>query len=125
MTYEGMVEKGKGTGKKLGYPTVNIRLTDPEPSGIYAAIVRVEGKAYPAAGFADQARALLEAHILDFEGDLYGKTVTIELRHKIRDRALFTEAKALEAAIAADVSTIRTWFEKNHYDANGGNKGNE
>lgn len=122
MTYEGTVERGKGTGKKLGYPTVNIRLIDPEPSGIYAAIVTTGGKIYPAAAFADQTRHLLEAHILDFDGDLYGAPVTIELRHKIRDRASFTDVQALETAIAADVATIRTWFEKNNYDANGGNE---
>ncbi len=117
MTYDGKVEKGTGTGKKLGFPTVNIRLADGEPSGIYAAIVHTESRAYPAAAYADQGRKVLEAHILDFDGDLYGKKVSIELRHKLRDAARFTDAKALEAAIAADVATIRTWFEKNGYDA--------
>lgn len=117
MTYEGKVEKGSGAGRRLGFPTANIRLADEEPSGIYAAIVRTDGRAYPAAAYADQARGLLEAHILDFSGDLYGKPVRIELRHKLRDAARFPDEKALSAAIAADVATIRTWFEKNGYDA--------
>ena len=81
-----------------------------ELSGIYAARVLVGGREYGAAGFADQERKILEAHILDFSGDLYGKEITIQLLKKIRDSMRFSHDTALRAAIADDVACVRTYF---------------
>jgi riboflavin kinase / FMN adenylyltransferase len=107
MDYRGIVGKGHGIGQGLGYPTINIPLTDPELSGVFAANVLVEGKEYPAAAFADQHRKLLEAHLLDFDGDLYGKEVVIEIVRKVREAMRFPDKDDLKRAIHADVQKIR------------------
>ena len=85
----GVVEKGKQFGKALGYPTANIQLTQQVDAGIYAARAEIEGDTHIAAVFIDPASNLLEAHLLDFSGDLYGKEVKIELAKKIRESKKF------------------------------------
>lgn len=110
-TYAGVVRRGKRRGSALGYPTVNISLPHKEVDGIYAAIVRVEGKEYPAAAFADPKRGILEAHLLDFSADLYGREISIELVKKMRDRAAFTSDENLKAAISEDVYSVREYLQ--------------
>ena len=114
--YKGIVQKGKRRGTALGFPTVNIALEDAEVSGVYAAKVRIGDTEYQAAAFADPGRKLLEAHLLDFlaqggsalgrSGDLYGKSVEIELFEKIRKNTRFPDDAALRAAIAEDVRRV-------------------
>jgi riboflavin kinase/FMN adenylyltransferase len=113
MKYTGIVQKYSQRGRSLGYPTVNIRLVDPEPSGSYVATVTSEGKRYAAAAYADQERGLLEAHLLDFAGDLYGKEISMELLQKIREPEVFSHDDELKRAIAADVAKVRDYFQ-NH-----------
>ena len=110
-TYTGIVQKGIKRGQALGFPTANISLDDHAVSGIYAARVALEGKEYSAAAFVDHERKVLEAHVLDFSGDLYGKEITIELLQKIRDNKKFENDNALRAAIADDVARIRAYFQ--------------
>jgi riboflavin kinase/FMN adenylyltransferase len=107
--FSGVVEKGKRRGSALGYPTINIALAD-SITGIFAAEVTVDGSVRPAAVFADPERKVLEAYILDFFGDLYGKEVTVELKKKIRDRETFHSDEALKTAIAEDVRAVRQYF---------------
>ena len=113
MLYKGVVQKGTKRGAVLGFPTANIPLDDPEPSGIYAARVTVkEGEApYMAAVFADQKRKLLEAHILDFSDDLYGEHITIELHKKVRDTEMFENDEKLRAMITEDIKKTREYFK--------------
>lgn len=82
-------------------------------SGIYAARAYVkEGEApYMAAVFADPTRKILEAHLLDFSNDLYGKTVTIELHKKIREGNMFPDDASLRAAIGKDIAKVREYFK--------------
>ena len=110
-TYTGIVQKGIKRGQALGFPTANISLDDHAVSGIYAARVALEGKEDSAAAFVDHERKVLEAHVLDFSGDLYGKEITIELLQKIRDNKKFENDNALRAAIADDVARIRAYFQ--------------
>jgi len=107
MKFTGTVQKGKGEGKTIGFPTANIQLTDKEVSGIYAGLARVGGKEYVAAVYADQARGLLEAHLLDFDGDLYGKEITVILGEKIREDKVFATIEELVVQIAKDVEATR------------------
>ena len=106
-SYSGIAQKGEGRGRALGFPTANIPLRDKELVGIYAARVKVRGKEYFAAVYANQARELLETHILDFWGELYGQEITIMLEKKIREDARFENENALKTAIAADVRAVR------------------
>lgn len=109
-TYSGIVQKGKQEGEGLGFRTVNIQLDDAEPSGVFAAKVKVGEEEYEAVAFADQVRHLLEAHLIDFTADLYGWNVKIELLKKIRDRKKFKDDTALKEAIAKDIKDVRQYF---------------
>ena len=106
------VEKGRRRGTGLGFPTINIPLPDKSISGIYAARVSIKDETpYMAAAFADPVRGTLEAHILDFEDDLVGLNVTIELLEKIRDTTDFKDDETMKAAIADDVKKVREYFK--------------
>ena len=111
-TYKGIVLRGEERGKALGFPTANIALDDTELSGIYAGKVRVvpETEWRIAAVYADQRRGLLEAHVLDFSEDLYGKEIELTLEKKIRDAERFSDDAALSAAIALDIESVRAHF---------------
>ncbi len=101
--YVGTVQQGARRAVALGFPTVNISLTDNLVSGIYAARLKVkpDESSYMAAVYADQKRKVLEAHILDFTDDLYGCEIEINLLHKIRDSKRFENDAALRAAISS------------------------
>ena len=109
--YIGIVQKGTKRAASLGFPTVNIPLLDGDVSGVYAARVTVSGEEYFAAAFADQKRKVLEAHVLDFSGELYGKEITIELCKKIRDNMEFPDDTTLRAAIEGDIVIVRAYFK--------------
>ncbi len=108
--YRGIVQKGARRGSALGYPTVNIPMTEGDADGIYAARVSVGAVEYLAAAFADPARGVLEAHILSFFGDLYDKEIAITLEKKIRDTETFHADVDLRNAIAEDVQAVRQYF---------------
>jgi riboflavin kinase/FMN adenylyltransferase len=109
MRYRAVVQKGKRRGAALGFPTINIPLNGEKLSGIFAATVFIDDKGYIAAAYADISRNILEAHILDFSGDLYGKEIEIELLQKIRDDKKFPDEATLKAAIAADIAKVREY----------------
>jgi riboflavin kinase/FMN adenylyltransferase len=110
--FKGNVIEGSQRAGFLGYPTVNIPLSDESISGIYIGEVTALGNKYPAAIFADGKRKILEAYLLDFSGDLYGKEITIELFEKIRENETFENDTALQKAIASDVALVREYFKK-------------
>jgi len=112
MRYTGTVLGGSKYASSLGFPTINIPHTDPVVTGVFAARVVHGEETYIAAAFADPARGILEAHLLDFSGDLYGEEVEIELVEKIRDTQNFDTDAAMRAAITADVSAVRAYFER-------------
>lgn len=111
-TFTGIIERGHGTGKKIGFPTINISIEDETLSGIYAAIVTLKGIKYHAAAYADTKRKLLEAYILNFEDDLYGVETQVTLMHKIREDKRFQSEVELKTAIAHDVAAIEAYFAK-------------
>jgi len=113
MRYRGVVQKGKRRAGELGFPTANITLTDAGVSGIYAALVTIDGKKYHAAVYADQRRHMLEAHLGKYsDGDLYGKVIEMELLKKIREDKKFDNDVDLRRAIAHDIQTVRNFFLK-------------
>lgn len=115
----GEVVQGKQLGTDLGFPTCNInpqRLRIPL-HGVYACEVRLVDKFRPAAvniGYrptvTESGEALLEAHILDFNEDLYGKTIEVIFREKIREEAKFSGLEELKQQISADVEQVRELF---------------
>jgi len=108
---EGVVVSGKRRGKVLGFPTANIG-TDGElfpKSGVYAAIVVLKGEKFKAVAnvgkhptFPDDPFSL-EAHIFDFDSDIYGEKVELLFVERIRDELAFPTPDALVEQIKLDV----------------------
>lgn len=107
--YSGTVISGSRRASALGFPTANITVND-TVSGIYAGIVSVKGREYPAALFGDSSRGVLEAYILDFSDDIYGEEALYTLHKKIREHASFQNDEALKLQIADDVMKVREYF---------------
>lgn len=107
--YKGTVQKGGEYGRRLGFPSANIPLVDAEESGVFAAVVMVGGEKYNAAVYADRRNRVFEAHLLDFNSDLYGKEIAIELLKKIREDMRFEGEEEAKAMIASDVQKAREY----------------
>jgi riboflavin kinase/FMN adenylyltransferase len=115
----GPVVHGSGRGRLLGFPTANIHL-DPiyvNLRGIFAARVYGLEKTYQAIAnigfrptFDDILKPILEVHLLDFDRDIYGAALTVELLHKIRDEKKFSSQKALIQQITEDIIAARKFF---------------
>ncbi|MBI1834067.1 MAG: riboflavin kinase [Candidatus Andersenbacteria bacterium] len=110
----GTVIRGEGRGKDLGFPTANIETSDSIPdSGVYAGIATIGTEQYLAAIHIgprptfDDLRPTLEAHLLDFSKDLYGKEVCIDIRQKLRGVKKFDTIEALRQAIENDCAAVR------------------
>lgn len=108
-TYSGTIIEGSKKARELGFPTVNIAC-DENVSGIYAGEVSIDGATYQAAIFADTHRKLLEAYLLNFAKDVYGKTATFVLHKKLREHESTTDTERLKALIARDVEKTRAYF---------------
>jgi riboflavin kinase/FMN adenylyltransferase len=114
---EGVVESGDGRGRTIGVPTANLRPeTEALPAvGVYAGRVRLPdgGRATAVVNvgrrptFGGTGATTVEAHILDFEGDLYGRRLEVELELRLREERAFPDAAALVAQIRDDVATAR------------------
>ncbi len=109
---DGTVVSGDARGGTLGFPTANLR-TDPAllvPAfGIYAGAAG-EHRAAISIGVNPHyggAERRIEAYLLDFEGDLYGKRLVVELWERLRDERAFESEADLVAQIAADVAATR------------------
>ncbi len=117
----GRVAHGDRRGRELGFPTANIhvhRRVSPV-AGVFA--VELYGlEREPLAGVAnvgtrpsvEGTRCLLEAHVLDFEQDIYGRHVQVEFLHKLRDEQRFASLDELKKAIADDCKRAREFFTR-------------
>ena len=109
---EGVVVAGEGRGRDLGYPTANLELAPGQhlpPSGIYAGSARGH-RAAISVGVNPHyggTRPHIEVHLLNFEGDLYGQRIVVELWQRLRDEAAFESEQALVDQIALDVEATR------------------
>jgi riboflavin kinase/FMN adenylyltransferase len=114
---DGVVVHGAERGRAIGVPTANI---EPEVElaiapGIYAVTLRVEGgPAMPAVAslgtnptFVDAGRLVLEVHVLDWTGDLYGRRVRTTFVARLRDERKFDAVEALLAQIRRDIADAR------------------
>jgi len=115
----GRVAHGDKLGRNLGFPTANIALRQrPALSGIFA--VRVYGLGNGAhSGVAslgvrptikENAKPLLEVFVFDFDETIYGRRVTVEFLHKLRDEEKYDDLDALTHQIRADVAQAREFF---------------
>jgi riboflavin kinase/FMN adenylyltransferase len=112
----GRVVAGDRRGRLLGFPTANLHLRDEvllPVDGVYAAAALVGGRRQPAVlnvGVRPTfggLRRTVEAHLLDWSGDLYGHWLELELIERLRGEMRHAGPEALRAAIAADVARAR------------------
>ena len=113
---EGLVQRGDQRGRELGYPTANLTLSDYQRPkyGIYAVRVTLDdGSEHP--GVANLGvrptfnppQELLEAHLFDFDGDLYGRKVEVALHAYIREEKRFDGIEPLIAHMREDEAKAR------------------
>jgi len=105
----GIVIRGKQKGRELGFPSANLKLekVDKLKSGVYAGETFFDGEKFQSAIFLDIENKILEAHVLDFSGDLYGKKIEVVLGEKIRDILKFESEKDLIEQVQKDLFQIR------------------
>ncbi|MDP2183734.1 MAG: bifunctional riboflavin kinase/FAD synthetase [Actinomycetota bacterium] len=111
----GRVVAGRGAGAALGVPTANIEpaaFTAVPGDGVYAGFAATASGIWPAAisvgvapTFAD-AHDLVEAHLIGFQGDLYGAEMSIEFLARLREQRVFDSEEALAAQMRADVAQV-------------------
>jgi riboflavin kinase/FMN adenylyltransferase len=114
---DGLVEPGAKRGKGLGFPTANLRVPDKfllPKIGVYAGWLWWKGTRYPTVvnvglnpTFEDRTAPIVEAHVLDFDRDLYGEVVAVEFTHHLRDELKFEKVEDLVKAIEQDVRRAR------------------
>ncbi|HKP34373.1 MAG TPA: bifunctional riboflavin kinase/FAD synthetase [Sphingomicrobium sp.] len=113
---EGVVRRGDARGRELGYPTANMALGDYQRPkyGIYAVRVTLDdGSEHPGVASLgvrptfDPPQELLEAHLLDFDGDLYGRRLEVALHAFIRTEHKFESVDALVAEMRSDEAQAR------------------
>lgn len=116
MKFWGKVRRHNQRGKKLGFPTANINLHKPIPDGIYISKTKLENRTYPSVTFIGMAKTFgeirfhVETYILDFNQNLYGKWITVELLKKIRENKKFNSADELIKQMREDEKIAREYF---------------
>ena len=114
---EGRVEHGEHIGTRLGYPTANLVPADGQlipASGVYAVRVSLDQQPTLYAAMMNIGtrptfeghKQTLEVNILDFEGDLYGKSLTVHFIERLRDEQRFDSEEALVRQLEVDSSTV-------------------
>jgi riboflavin kinase / FMN adenylyltransferase len=108
----GKVVEGNHRGRTIGVPTANLDVTDQliPADGVYAARCEIDGKNYPVAlsigilpTFDGKARQV-EAHVIGFDGDLYGKTLGVEVVDWVREQRKFAGVEALKEQLQRDIA---------------------
>ena len=117
----GTVVHGKSLGRTLGIPTANLVLESGlvvPKFGVYACRCIVDGKSYPAVTnvgtrpTVNGVGVTVEPWILDFEGDLYDREITLEFNRFLRPETKFDSLSALQTQIRKDAEETRVYFEK-------------
>jgi len=122
----GRVVYGQRLGRQLGVPTANVNLHRYRAplSGVFAVEVRMLGDGdekitgvanvgvRPTVG--DLVKPVLEVHLLDWTGDIYGQRIAVEFRQKLRDERKFANLDELVAHIHSDVDVARNYFALPH-----------
>ncbi len=108
----GTVVAGNRLGRQIGFPTANIRSDDPDKiipaDGVYVVRVYIGGQSYGGMLHIGNRPTLpsverrIEVHVFDFEGDLYGRTITVEWVDRIRDNRQFDDLAKLSAQLEQD-----------------------
>jgi riboflavin kinase / FMN adenylyltransferase len=118
---EGVIERGEGRGAGLGVPTANVGVDASRcvpGAGVYAGWLDSGDGWRPAAtGIGTRptfggGSVTVEAHVLDFDGDLYGRTARLALTRRLRPERAFTSIGALQVAMARDIERTRDILQR-------------
>ena len=117
----GTIVRGEQVGRELGAPTANIQIGDEQfpPDGVYAVSARIDGESREREAVANLGirptvggtQHLLEVHLLDFEGNLYGRTLEIFFGKMIRGEKKFQGLAELQKQIQLDLEEARRLFK--------------
>ena len=118
----GIVSRGSGRGRTLGLPTANVdRIDQLTPAeGVYAGRAWIQGKCHPAAisvGTAvtfDHGERLVEAILLDFDGDIYDQEIRLDFYQHLRRQRRFPSPDELAQQIKADCQAVRKFLADGH-----------
>lgn len=117
---KGIIIHGQHLGRTLGFPTANLSI--PEEliiplSGVYSGLAKIDSKVYhavinvgkrPTVG--DLKKDLVEAHLLDFDEDIYGKNIEVSFLKRIRDEIKFNSLDELKTQIKKDCDFIKIYW---------------
>lgn len=132
----GKIFHGRQLGRTLDVPTANIQLHRyvAPVAGVFAVQMAIDDQVHqgvanvgvrPTVEGSEQTRPILEVHLFDFAEDIYGKTVKVIFRHKIRDEKKFDDLDELKQAIFRDIDEARAYFQlgaEKESPARGGNE---
>ncbi len=119
---KGIVEKGDGRGRTIGIPTANLRTADEliPQTGVYVTYVKIDKMLYPAVTNIGRnptflkgspERPKVESHLLGgFDKDIYGKSIEVIFRERIRDEMKFDGPEMLVKQIKSDIITAKEYF---------------
>jgi riboflavin kinase/FMN adenylyltransferase len=118
----GVVARGEGRGRKIGYPTANLVLEDPRKlvpkRGVYATTVCLPNGERRGGMMNigrrptfDEMDVTVEVHVFDFEGDLYGESLSVQFLQRLRDEQKFDSPDALAMQLSEDEQHCKTIVE--------------
>lgn len=121
--YRGLVVRGNGRGKKLGFATANVHTESKlrVKEGVYATRVFYKGKLFesvtnvgrqPTFNKKDDVPVVVETHILGFDQDIYGEMIEVRIVQRIRDEVRFSGVEALVEQIQCDVQSAKKILDK-------------
>ncbi len=116
MKVSGIVKRHLGRGRKLGFPTANLEVETKLEDGIYLATVGPTE--LPALVFLGAAKTFgdterkVEVYILDFDEDIYGEQIEVEILNKLRDNRKFRSEEELIKQMGEDEKQARQFFHK-------------
>ncbi|KUK10526.1 MAG: Riboflavin biosynthesis protein RibF [Clostridia bacterium 41_269] len=118
----GKVVVGDRLGRKIGFPTANLHIQDDillPPNGVYAGMVSIDNKKYIGVAnigvrptVTDENNVRVEIHVVNFDGNLYGKSICFSFRNKIRDEKKFKNLEELKEQIKKDIEVATTKLSK-------------
>jgi riboflavin kinase / FMN adenylyltransferase len=127
----GRVVRGESLGRQLGFPTANVQMKHNRPplTGIFAVELAVPSPVHGVRMLRGVAslgvrptivqggRPVLETHVFDFDGNLYGEHVRVDFHHKLRDEEKYADLAMLARQIALDVENAKAYFHRRDSEA--------
>ncbi len=114
----GKVRKHNQRGRKLGFPTANVNLSKNIPEGIYASKTKINEKLFQSITFIGEVKTFnekkfhSETYVLDFDKNIYGRWITVNLIRKIRNNQKFASVEELIAQMEKDRESAKKYFAR-------------